>query len=238
MSLKGQVAIITGASSGIGAAVARDLSEAGVKLVLTARRQERLEKLSEELADTVYIPGDITQPELPQQLMDKALDNFGRCDVVFNNAGLMIVGPIEKVDIDKVCHMARVNVEAVYRMAYTAVKHFCSVNRGFLVNVSSVLGTKVRPNAGAYCGTKHATEALTEALRLELAETNVRVSCIQPGLVMTELHDHWETHPTQTFNIQHPLQPQDIARTVRFLLEQPDHVLIPRLLIVPGEQPL
>ncbi|MCI0560154.1 MAG: SDR family NAD(P)-dependent oxidoreductase, partial [Nitrososphaera sp.] len=100
MNLQGQVAILTGASSGIGAAVARDLNEAGMKLVLTARRADRLQKLSSELKEAIYIAGEITEVDLPQRLLDRALDTFGRCDVVFNNAGLIEVGPIDKIDIN------------------------------------------------------------------------------------------------------------------------------------------
>lgn len=233
-----RVAVITGASSGIGAAVARELGRAGMKLVLTARREERLRALAAEVGEAVCIPGDVTDPALPDQLVAGAVGTFGRCDVVFNNAGFMIAAPIETIDVDEVCRMVRVNVEAAFRMAYVAVKHFKSVGRGHLVNVSSVLGTKVRPTAGAYAGTKYAVEALSEALRLELAGTNVKVSVIEPGLVITELHDRWEVHPRVAMNIQHPLEPEDIARAVRFVLTQPDHVRIARMLVVPGEQQL
>lgn len=236
--LHGQVAIITGASSGIGAAVAENLAGAGMKLVLTARRSERLQTLARRLDGAVACPGDITYPELPQRLLKAALENFGRCDVVFNNAGNIVVGPIETIDLNRVCAMVRLNVEAAFRMAYVALKHFRSVNQGYLISTSSVLGTKVRPTAGAYAGTKFAIEALTEALRLELAGSNIKVSSIEPGLVITELHKDWEVHPSELFNIKAPLQPEDIARCVRYLLEQPEHVRIPRLLVVPGEQPL
>lgn len=238
MTLNGQVAIITGASSGIGTATARELSSAGMRLVLTARRQERLESLAGELAETVWLAGDITEPELPQRLVDLALDSFGRCDVVFNNAGVIETFSIEEADLDRLARMARVNVEAVFRMCYVALKHFRSVGGGHLVNTSSILGMKVRPHVGAYAGTKYAIEALTEALRLELAGSDIKVSCLEPGLVLTELHSHWPVHPAQFMNIKHPLQPPDVARCVRFILEQPDHVRIARLLVLPGEQQL
>lgn len=235
MSLNDQVAIITGASSGIGAAVARNLHEAGMKVVLTARREDRLQQLAAELEGAALVPGDINDRELPRKLLDTALATFGRCDVVFNNAGIIETGTIEAIDVDKVCSMVRINVETAFRLAYTALKHFHSLGSGHLVNVSSVLGTKVRPTAGAYAGTKYAIEALSEALRMEVAGTGIRVSCIEPGVVLTELHNHWEVHPTQSMNISQPLQPDDVARCVRFILEQPEHVRIPRLMILPGE---
>jgi NADP-dependent 3-hydroxy acid dehydrogenase YdfG len=235
MNLKGKTAIITGASSGIGAAVARNLNEAGVNLVLTGRRKDRLQKLVEELGQAVAIAADLLDPELPGGLLDKAKETYGGCDIVFNNAGLIEVGKIEEIDIDKVCEMVRVNVEAAFRMAYTALKHFKSVGSGHLVNTSSILGIKVRPTAGAYAGTKFAIEALTEALRMEVAGTDIQVSCIEPGLVSTELHRDWAVHPKEMFDIPHPLTPEDIARGVRFILEQPPHVRVPRLLMLPSE---
>lgn len=236
MNLKDKVAIITGASSGVGAAVARNLHEAGVKLVLTARRADRLEKLSSELKETVFIAGEITEVDLPQRLLDKALKTFGRCDIVLNNAGMIEVGSIPEINIDKVCQMVRVNVEAAYRVAYVAVKYFLSQNHGHLINTSSVLGTKIRPMAGAYAGTKFALEALSEALRVELARTNVKISCIQPGLILTELHRDYKVHPKDSLNIPRPLQPEEVARCVRFILEQPDHVRIPQIMILPKDQ--
>ncbi|HEY2932416.1 MAG TPA: SDR family NAD(P)-dependent oxidoreductase, partial [Acidobacteriota bacterium] len=178
---------------------------------------------------------DIADPKLPHQLLQRALDDFGRCDVVFNNAGVMEVGSIAQIDLDKVSEMVRINVDAAYRITYVALRHFQSVNGGHLINTSSILGTKVRPTAGAYAGTKYAIEAFSEALRMELAGTNIKISCIEPGLVATELHRHWEVNPRKTLNIEKPLQPEDIARCVRFLLQQPEHVRIPRMMVLPGE---
>ena len=238
MDLKDKVAIITGASSGIGRAVARNLNEAGVKFILTGRREDRLTALKDELEHVAILTGDISQEGMPQRLLANALDTFGRCDIVFNNAGIIKAGSIDEIDIEDMCYMVRVNVEAAFRMAYVAVKHFKSTGSGYLLNTSSVLGTKVRPTAGAYAGTKFAIEALTEALRLELAKTNIGVSCIEPGLVQTDLHREWPVPPAQSLNIPRPLQPEDIARVVRFILEQPDHVRLPRILAVPSDQEL
>ena len=238
MDLKDKVAIITGASSGIGRAVARNLNETGVKFILTGRREDHLTELKAELEHAVVLTGDISQDGMPQSLLTNALDTFGRCDIVFNNAGIIKAGSIDDIDIDDMCYMVRVNVEAAFRMAYVAVKHFKSTGSGYLLNTSSVLGTKVRPTAGAYAGTKFAIEALTEALRLELAKTNIGVSCVEPGLVQTDLHREWPVPPAQSLNIPRPLLPEDIARVVRFILEQPDHVRLPRILAVPSDQEL
>ena len=234
--LDGQVAIITGASSGIGAGVARELNAAGMKLILTARSAEKLKSLADELGNCEVVAVDISDDTAPQHLVDCAMDRFGRLDVVFNSAGIMYAGLIEDVIIDDLCRMVNVNVEAATRMAYTAVKHFQQTGSGHLINVSSILGTKVRPGTGVYAGTKYAIEALSEALRMEVAKTNVKVSVIEPGVVETELQDHFPVHPKDVLGIANPLQPEDIARCVRFVLEQPPHVRIPVMMVIPGEQ--
>jgi NADP-dependent 3-hydroxy acid dehydrogenase YdfG len=236
--LRDQVAVITGASSGIGAAVAAELRAAGMRLVLTARRADRLRSLADELGGSRFVAGDIADPELPGRLLETALREFGRCDVVFNGAGVMHTARVEDADLDLLCRMIRVNFEAATRVAYTALRHFKRENRGHLINVSSILGTKVRETAGVYAGTKYAIEALSQALRIELARTGVKVSVLEPGLVTTELQDHFAVHPRDALGIERPLTPADVARAARYLLEQPDHVRIPVLMILPGEQPM
>jgi NADP-dependent 3-hydroxy acid dehydrogenase YdfG len=239
LDLQGKTAIVTGASSGIGEAVAKELSNAGMNLIITARRNDRIQRLASTLDQTVAIPGDITHPDLSGKLIERALQAFGRCDVVVNNAGIWEAGKIEEINIERVCQMVRVNVEAAFRVMYTAVKYFRSVNQGYLIVISSVAGTKlVRPTSGAYAGTKCALEALSEGLRIELAGTPIKVSCIQPGAVITELQAHVAVNPRELYQLEHPLVPEDIARYVRFLLEQPDEIVIPRLMVLPKGQPI
>jgi len=235
---KPQVGIITGASSGIGAATARLLAADGARVVLHGRRRERLDALVAELPDgaAVALDGDIADPAAPQRLIDTAAERFGPVDWVLNNAGVLHVEPLERLDIENACAMVRINVEAAYRMAYLADRHFqAHGDAGTLINTSSVLGTKVRPTAGWYAGTKHAIEALSEALRVELAGTGIHVACVEPGLVKTDLHRDWDEPSDQRLGIDRPLQPEDIARCVRFILAQPPHVRIPRLMVLPGE---
>lgn len=237
MELKGKVAVITGASSGIGEGTARELADAGMKLVLTARRKEMLDKIAAQLdTEVAVVAGDITDKSLPQKLIDTAVRQFGSCDVVFNNAGIMIVGSAEDIDLEDVSRMVRVNVEAVYRLAILAMRHMVKQGSGYLINTSSILGTKVRQTTGAYAGTKYAVEALTEDLRMQAAGTGVRVCALEPGLVETHLQDHFEVHPRDMLNITDMVQPADIARAIRFMLEQPDHVAIPRILVMPTDQ--
>lgn len=236
MSLEGQAALITGATSGIGFRAACALSRRGVKLVLSGRRAEELERHCGLLPDAVFLARDIAEPETPAALIELTLERHGRLDMVINNAGLIHTGPIETIDVEQVCLMARVNVEAAFRMAYTAVKHFRSVGRGHLVNTSSVLGFKVRPNAGAYAGTKYAVEALSEALRLELAGSPIKVTCVEPGLVITDLHRDHDSRPEVVQAVPEPLMPEEVAEMIVYALEQPDHIATPRLMILPQSQ--
>jgi NADP-dependent 3-hydroxy acid dehydrogenase YdfG len=237
MNLQGKTAIITGASSGIGEGLARNLADAGMNLVLTARRAEKLEALAAELpVEAVCIAADIAEPQTPARLVDTAVERFGGCDVTVNNAGVMIVGPINEIDLDAACHMVRVNVEAAYRLAYLALRRMLEQQSGHLINISSTLGLKTRANVGAYSGTKYAIEALSEDLRIQVAGTGVKVTAFEPGLVQTHLQDHFPVHPADSLGIANMATPADIARAVRFVLEQPDHINIPRILVQPAEQ--
>ena len=124
------------------------------------------------------VAGNLRAESMPQTLLDAALDSFGRCDVCFNNSGLLEAGSIEALDIERVCNMVRVNVEGTFRVAYTFLQHFAAQGSGHLVNTSFALSQRVQPAAGAYAATKYAVEALTEALRIELSGTHVRISCV------------------------------------------------------------
>lgn len=232
--LKGKVAVITGASSGIGLATTKKLCSLGVRCIITARRGQKLKEVADETG-ALPVTGDLLDPELPGLLLEEAKTRFGGCQIIVNNAGVMETGSVAKADIEKICRMARINVEGAYRIAYTFAKHFLAHKEGHIVNISSILGTKVRPTAGAYAGTKYAIEALSEALRMELAGTGVGVYAVEPGLVMTELHDHWEQHPKESLDMKHPLQPEDIANAVAFVLQQPPHVRIPKIMVLPSE---
>jgi len=231
-----KVAVVTGATGGIGASISQALSQAGYRLVLTGRSERKLAELASRLTgESALVVGDLRESGMPARLLAAALARFGRCDVCLNNAGTIEAGRIEEIDIERVCDMARLNVEATFRVAYTFLKHFSRHDAGHLVNMSSVLGKKVRATAGAYAGTKFAIEALSEALRMELSHSNLRISNIQPGLVLSGLHDRWDVHPSEAMGIATPLVPEDIARMVLLVLAQPDHVRIPQLMILPKD---
>ena len=234
MELLNKVAIITGASGGIGSAVARSFDEAGMKLVLSARSEEKLQRVARDLKNAVTVPGEITDPQLPQKLIDAALENFDRVDVVYNNAGVMRIGTIEDADIEGLCEMARINFESVLRLAYLALRQMKRQGSGYLINVSSIAGVKTAPTLGAYNGSKFAVEALTDALRMEVAGTDIGVACIEPGTVDTGLFDAWTADQKKLIEGK-GLRPEDIARAIRFILEQPPHLRIPRMLVVPHD---
>jgi NADP-dependent 3-hydroxy acid dehydrogenase YdfG len=207
-----------------------------MKCLLTARDEKKLSRVAGRLARTAILAGDMTDPLMPGRLIDAALGHFGRLDCVFNNAGVMHIGTVEDADLEALCAMIRLNFEAVVRMSYTALRHFKKQGGGFLINTSSLAGIKTFPQLGAYNGTKFAVEALTDALRMELAGSGVKVAAIAPGRTATHLFDHWR--PDQKFDpSQGMISPLAVAHAVRFILEQPDDVLIPHLLVMPASQP-
>lgn len=229
-----KICLITGASSGIGYAIAESLkNDDAYQLVVTARRIDRLNSLKSENVDV--IAGDMILPEFQHDLEKHIMQKYGECHYLFNCAGSIEVGSIEEMDIEKMVAMLRLNIEATFRLTYAFLKIFKKQGLGHVINFSSVLGTKVRPTAGAYAASKFAMEALSEALRMELAGTDVRVSCIEPGLVVTELHKNWPVHPKDSMNIKEPLTTADIVEAVQFIIRQPAHVNIPKLMILPRD---
>jgi NADP-dependent 3-hydroxy acid dehydrogenase YdfG len=235
--LTGQVAIITGASSGIGLACAQALLAAGVRVVAAGQRPDRLAALARAHPEgqVATLAGDITNPAHIDALFAHALVTFGRLDIVVNNAGYMVSGPVADLDLDQVARMVRINVEAAFRVMHRAVRHFLSAGGGALVSTSSSLGRKTALHAGAYAGTKHALEALAEALRMEVAGLPIRITNLRPGLVATELHRDYAVPMARQRGIDTPLAPEDVARALIFVLSQPAHVRIPELLIQPAQ---
>ena len=226
--------LITGASSGIGLALAKALAADKHRLILTARREDRLKTLQSENVD--IIPGDLTSAEFVDSLDEYVYEKYGHCDYLFNSAGVITKGSIAETDIDKMTSMLRLNIESTFRLTYRFLKRFVNQGSGHVINISSVAGTRVRPTIGAYAASKFAMEALSEAVRLELSDTDIKISCIAPGLVLTELHNDWEVHPVDLLDIREPLTGEDIVEAARFIMNQPDHVRIPRILIVPKGQ--
>jgi len=216
----GRVVVITGATGGAGAAVAKALSEAGYMLVLNSPSMEKLTALAAQLTGPcTVVAGSLTDEALPETLLYAALDRFGHCDVCINNGALFEAGIIETVDIDRLITMVKVNVEGTVRIAYGFLKHFVSEGTGHLVNVSHGVGNTARPTA--FAATQSAIEILSDALATELDGTDVHVTSIKPGLAKTGLHARWEIAAEGPLGAAEPLEPEDFARMVLFILEQP-----------------
>jgi len=189
MNLAGKVAIVTGSSAGIGAAIARNLSEAGAKLVLTARREDRLKEMQASLPnESAILAADIGAPEAADQLLALAQERFGRADILVNNAGILSTNPIDLIDIELMAKMIQVNFEAVMRLSYTFGRAFKAQGEGAIINVSSIGGSLTVPTWGVYCAVKAAVETFSESLRIELGSSGVKVGIVAPGSTKRESH--------------------------------------------------
>jgi NADP-dependent 3-hydroxy acid dehydrogenase YdfG len=237
-SLRGRVAVITGASSGIGEAIARELSAAGMHLVVTARRAQRLESLRDSLpVPCATLAADIGDPATPQALLALALQIHGRADVLVNNAGRVVAGPLETVDLDELAAMTRVNFDAVVRASFVFARHLKAQGSGAIVNVSSVGAYLSHSSMGVYGALKHALEVFTTALRVELKGSGVRVGSVAPGSTDTEIFDQLRARATSAgVALPSPLAPPDIAEAVRFMLERPARANVARMLLVSASE--
>lgn len=191
--LAGQVVIITGASSGIGEATARRLARAGARVVLSARRQERLDALARELdpagAAVLAVAGDVTSEADRRRLVDATLAKFGRIDGLVNNAGYGTRGPVEIVPVDAIRRNFETNVFSLVALTQLVLPTMRAQGAGCVVNIGSVAGRIARPLSSVYDSTKHALEALTDGLRGELKPFGVRVTLVRPGFILTEFVD-------------------------------------------------
>ncbi len=243
--LDGKVAIITGASSGIGEATAEALSAEGASVVVAARREDRLSDLVERIngngGKALPVECDVTDEEQAHGLIQKARDEYGRVDILVNNAGVMQLSKVEKGLSDEWRTMFNVNVLGLLYATDAAVQIMKEQGSGHLVNISSVAGRKSRATTGVYSGTKFAVNAISEALREELLEDNIRVTMVEPGAVETELATHITDEEAQEalsgileLDI---LQPEDIANAIAYVVTQPERVSINEVLIRPTQQP-
>lgn len=225
-----KVAVITGASSGIGKAISEMLLENGFQVLLNGRTSGEIFTVAQNLKVNT---NDLLEEKTPSQLLEQVLKYYGHCNYLFVNAGIIESGNIEDINIEKVCKMVRLKVESSFRLIYTFLKYFKTINHGHIIITSSVLGTKTRENSGAYAGCNFAIEALAEALRMELSDTNIQITCIEPGLVQTNLHKDWPVHPKELLGISTALLPKDIAEVVYEIINKPSHIRIPKYMILP-----
>lgn len=225
-----KIAVVTGASSGIGKAICNSLLAENYNVVANGRS---IKEIFNECDNMVLCPLDLLEPSTADELLNCTLQKYGRCDVVCVNAGIIESNSIENINIDKMCMMMRLKVEMSFRLIYTFLKYFKKTGKGHIIITSSVMGTKVRENSGAYAACNYALEALAESLRMELSDSDIKITCIEPGLVETNLHNEWEIKPKELLNISHALKPEDIANAVVEILNMPEHVRIPKYMILP-----
>lgn len=245
--IENKVVIITGASSGIGEATAYKLAEAGTKLVLGARREEKLKAIADSIngkgGAAVYRVTDVVNPSDSKALVQLALDSFGKVDAIFLNAGLMPNSPFAALETDNWNAMVDVNIKGVLNGIAAVLPTFIAQKSGHVLATSSVAGLKAYPGAGVYCGTKWAVKAIMESLRMESAQarTNIRTATIYPAAVQSELVDHITDSATsggyRKLYDTYEIPAERVASVVAFALNQPDDTNISEFTIGPTTQP-
>lgn len=230
--------LVTGASSGIGVGIARELAAAGARLMLGARRVERLDALAEELrqggAKVDYRRLDVTRQDDVARFADAARQQFGQIDVIVNNAGVMPLSPMASLKVDEWDRMIDVNIKGVLYGIAAVLPEMTSRGSGHIVNIASIGALSVSPTAAVYCATKYAVRAISDGLRQE--RSDIRVTCILPGVVESELAgtitDRTAVEAMKTYRAI-ALQPDAIGRAVRYALEQPEDVDVNEIVVRP-----
>lgn len=240
-NIKNKVVIITGASSGIGAATAKLLAQNGAKVVLSARREERLQQLASEIGSHAsYLPSDVSNIEDMRALVALAKKEFGRIDGLFANAGIMPAGNMSELNVSDWMRMININIVGVLNSIAAVLPEFLAQKSGHIIVTSSAAGTRSVPGNAVYCGTKHFVRAMLDSFRMEsvMEGTNIHATTIYPGAVKTELLNTIAPSETKTmvekFYAQAGLTPDVIANAVLYALSQPDHVNVSDLVIRPS----
>jgi NADP-dependent 3-hydroxy acid dehydrogenase YdfG len=250
--LTGTTALVTGASSGIGSATARRLAELGATVAVVARRQDRLATLAAEIQQAggtaLVVVADISVRDEAEAAVQQVVERTGRLDIVVNNAGLMLLGPVVGADVEEWERMIAINQKALLYITNAALPHLLKTAddelRGVadIVNISSIAGRQAWANFGVYNMTKFGVSGFTEALRQEVTKRNVRVGVLEPGAVATELVSHnsekirADPAASDAENIPVRLQPEDIADSVAFMVTRPRHSSIAELWAMPTSQ--
>lgn len=243
--IKGKVAIVTGASSGIGYATCLALSKAGARMAAGARRADRLESLEKEIAknggEILIQKLDVTKKAECDSFVDAAAKKWGMVDILVNNAGLMPLSFFKSLKVDEWDRMIDVNIKGVLYCTAAAIPHMLAKKSGHIVNISSVAGRVVFPAGSVYCATKHAVTALSEGLRQEFStRSNIRVTCIEPGVVATELTNTITDKSLEKFveatKQMEALHAEDIANAILFAVESPSHMNVNEILVRPTTQ--
>ncbi|MCX4433837.1 MULTISPECIES: SDR family NAD(P)-dependent oxidoreductase [Streptomyces] len=248
--LEGTVALVTGASSGIGHATALELAREGASVALVGRREDRLTDLAAEITGAggkaLVVPADIATAQAAAEAVERTVEGLGRLDTLVNNAGLMLLGPAPSADLNDWRRMIDINLMGLMYTAHAAVPHLVKAAAeeprqvADIVNIGSLAGRNAYAMSAVYSATKFGVGAFSEALRQELARQHVRVSVIEPGSVDTELRTHnpdvIQQHIVAALGDIERLQSQDIADTVGYIVTRPRHVAVAELLVRPTEQ--
>lgn len=248
-SLSGTVALVTGASSGIGEATAVALAERGATVALVARRRDKLEALAERIGGggkTLVIEADVSDQAQAQAAVETAVGELGRLDTLVNNAGVMLLGPIVGAPLEEWQRMVTLNVLGLLYCTHAALPHLLAAAEGDprsvadVINVSSTAGRVARLNSGVYNATKFGVVAFSESLRQEVTARHVRVSIIEPGATATELASHNRPvvleEMAKNFGGIELMASEDIADAIAYVVTRPRHVAVNEMLIRPTEQ--
>ncbi|MGW1164659.1 SDR family NAD(P)-dependent oxidoreductase [Streptomyces sp. NPDC002550] len=248
--LEGTVALVTGASSGIGHATALELAGEGASVALVGRREDRLTGLAAEISKAggkaLVVPADITTAEAAAEAVERTVEGLGRLDTLVNNAGLMLLGPTPGAALNEWQRMVDINLMGLMYTSHAAIPHLVKAAAdgprrvADIVNISSLNGRNAYAMMAVYTATKFGVTGFSEALRQELAKQHVRVSVVEPGSVDTELRTHNSDAVQQLLTAGlgdvERLQSQDVADTVGYIVTRPRHVAVAELLVRPTEQ--
>ncbi|WP_416424583.1 SDR family oxidoreductase [Pseudomonas sp. App30] len=245
-NISAKVVVITGASSGLGEATARHLAAQGARVVLAARRLERIEAVAQALrasgAEALAVATDVTDAVAVKALVDQAVSAFGRIDVMINNAGIMPHSPLERLKIEDWHQTIDVNIKGVLHGIAAALPHMIQQKAGQIINVSSVAGHKVRPGSAVYAATKSAVLMISEGLRQEVKPYDIRTTVISPGAIDTDLPASITEADIaghiQSFYNEYAIPAESFARAVAFAISQPPEVDINEILFRPTRQEL
>jgi NADP-dependent 3-hydroxy acid dehydrogenase YdfG len=243
--LQGKVALVTGASSGIGEATALVLARAGARVAIAARRRERLDGVARRIVDlrseSLVLEADVAKVRDAESVVERTVARWGRLDVLVNNAGVMLLSPVDRARVEDWQRMLDLNLLGLMVVTRAALPHLRRQKDGHVVNISSTAGRVANPDASVYAATKFGVGAFSEALRREVYRDGIRVTVIEPGAVATELRDHVPDPDTREridtwARSMRQLQSEDVAAAILYAVSQPPHVNVNEILLRPTDQ--